>query len=855
LAVEQTASLAPVGNGFTYQGRLTNGGNLANGSHDFTFKLYDDPNVGGQIGSTISPTLVLTNGLFTTTLDFGPGAFDGSARYVQIAVRQSGGGGYTPLTPRQVISPAPYALFAQDVPPYDNVVVVAKSGGDFTSVGAALNSISDNSAANRYLIQIAPGSYTETITMKQYVDIEGSGELITKISYIGSSSSLTGTVVMAGNSELRSLTVENTGGAIDAEAIVVNGTSPSLLHVTAIASGATFINRGIHNNSTSSLKMTDVNAIASGAGTSHNYGVYNRTSSSTTMTRVTATASGGEDNDGVVNDNSSPLMSGVVATASGGSLSNTAVENTSNSAPTMISVTASASGGNVSLGIENSSSPARMMDVIATASGASGTNYGVSNSSSTPEMTNVTASASGAGTSSNYGVYNIISSPRLKSVTATASGGTNARGMYNLFSSPQIQESAIRASGGTNNTGVYNQANSDSYTVTIDNSTVTGSTNAVRNDSAVTTRIGASQLVGGDVLPNGGTVVCADVHDENYALLPHNCLNHSANVVTVAKTGAAFTSVQAALNSITDNSATNRYLVRVGPGVYTETVTMKEYVDIEGAGEKNTTIAQVGSTSFITGTLIGASNTELRFLTVRNTGGNSFATAIFNSGVVSTTTFLHVTASASGASISNYGVSNILSSSPNMNNVTASASSGTGFNYGVSNSNSSPTMNNVTASGSGGTHSYGVNNSNSSPTMNNVTASGSGGTSFNYGVYNSSSSPTMSNVTASASGVASTNYGVINFSSSVTMENSNIGGSGGTNNYGVYNDAPSGTYTVKIGNSTITGATNTIRNDAEFTTRVGATKLDGGPVLPNGGTVTCAGVFDENYVFSASTCP
>ncbi len=53
------------------------------------------------------------------------------------------------------------------------------------------------------------------------------------------------------------------------------------------------------------------------------------------------------------------------------------------------------------------------------------------------------------------------------------------------------------------------------------------------------------------------------MHDENYALLPHNCVNHSANVVTVAKSGAAFTSIQTALNSITDNSATNRYLVRV----------------------------------------------------------------------------------------------------------------------------------------------------------------------------------------------------------------------------------------------------------------------------------------------------
>ena len=52
--------------------------------------------------------------------------------------------------------------------------------------------------------------YTETITMERYVDIEGSGELNTKITYHGSVSSATGTVVGADDAELRWLTVENT---------------------------------------------------------------------------------------------------------------------------------------------------------------------------------------------------------------------------------------------------------------------------------------------------------------------------------------------------------------------------------------------------------------------------------------------------------------------------------------------------------------------------------------------------------------------------------------------------------------------------------------------------------------------
>ena len=54
---------------------------------------------------------------------------------------------------------------------YGNVVVVAKSGGDYTSIQAALTDITGVSDTNRYLVWVAPGIYTETVTMKQYVDL------------------------------------------------------------------------------------------------------------------------------------------------------------------------------------------------------------------------------------------------------------------------------------------------------------------------------------------------------------------------------------------------------------------------------------------------------------------------------------------------------------------------------------------------------------------------------------------------------------------------------------------------------------------------------------------------------------
>jgi hypothetical protein len=102
---------SPVGTAFTYQGRLTDGGTLANGSYDFRFQLYDAASVGNQLGSIIQEDVAVTDGLFTVALDFGAGAFNGEARWLEVGVRPgSSAGAYTALSPRQSLAPAPYAL-------------------------------------------------------------------------------------------------------------------------------------------------------------------------------------------------------------------------------------------------------------------------------------------------------------------------------------------------------------------------------------------------------------------------------------------------------------------------------------------------------------------------------------------------------------------------------------------------------------------------------------------------------------------------------------------------------------------------------------------------------------------------
>lgn len=98
---------------FTYQGSLNAGGSPANGSFNFTFTLYATNSSGVPVAGPIT-NLVTTvaNGLFTTTVDFGTGIFNGTNYWLEIAAETNGVGPFITLAPRQQITSAPYATFA-----------------------------------------------------------------------------------------------------------------------------------------------------------------------------------------------------------------------------------------------------------------------------------------------------------------------------------------------------------------------------------------------------------------------------------------------------------------------------------------------------------------------------------------------------------------------------------------------------------------------------------------------------------------------------------------------------------------------------------------------------------------------
>jgi hypothetical protein len=85
----------------TYQGQLRDGGTNANGTYTMVFKLYDSLSGGNQIGSPVTTNPTLANGLFAVNLDFGAGAFNGSARWLDITVSN---GIVQTLSPRVSVS-------------------------------------------------------------------------------------------------------------------------------------------------------------------------------------------------------------------------------------------------------------------------------------------------------------------------------------------------------------------------------------------------------------------------------------------------------------------------------------------------------------------------------------------------------------------------------------------------------------------------------------------------------------------------------------------------------------------------------------------------------------------------------
>ena len=92
----------------------------SNGTYDLKFTVFDAASAGSAVGAPLTNAAVaVSNGVFSVTLDFGGGVFTGADRWLEIGVRTNGGAAFAVLTPRQAVTPTPYAdlaFTAFDVP-------------------------------------------------------------------------------------------------------------------------------------------------------------------------------------------------------------------------------------------------------------------------------------------------------------------------------------------------------------------------------------------------------------------------------------------------------------------------------------------------------------------------------------------------------------------------------------------------------------------------------------------------------------------------------------------------------------------------------------------------------------------
>lgn len=95
------------------------------------------------------------------------------------------------------------------------------------------------------------------------------------------------------------------------------------------------------------------------------------------------------------------------------------------------------------------------------------------------------------------------------------------------------------------------------------------------------------------------------------------------NIVTVSPANGDFTSIQSAIDSISDASSSNRYVIQIGPGTYTENLTMKDNVDLRGVGDKSDVVLTASSGTVIQVDFTASDTFALSNLTINSASANN----------------------------------------------------------------------------------------------------------------------------------------------------------------------------------------------------------------------------------------
>ena len=166
------------GTAFMYQGHLAASGLPATGSFDITFNVFSAISNGANLAGAVTNKAVYVNaGLFTVNLDFGHGVFTGNPVWLELAVRTNGAPSFTTLTPRQPITPAPYAIFATTASNLSGTINAMQVAGSFANSQLANNSITVSSGPGLSGGGTVALGGTTTLTNTGVLGITGNGDI------------------------------------------------------------------------------------------------------------------------------------------------------------------------------------------------------------------------------------------------------------------------------------------------------------------------------------------------------------------------------------------------------------------------------------------------------------------------------------------------------------------------------------------------------------------------------------------------------------------------------------------------------------------------------------------------------
>jgi len=326
---------------------------------------------------------------------------------------------------------------------------------------------------------------------------------------------------------------------------------------------------------------------------------------------------------------------------------------------------------------------------------------------------------------------------------------------------------------------------------------------------------------------------------------------------------ASGTTLRNALAAIPSPSSTDRWLVKIEPGIYdigATSLQMRSWVDMEGSGIGVTTIHGSVDMPFL-GTINGADNAELRLLTVEAASAN--AIAMSNTSVSPRLYRVKFTASGLAAwGIRNFG------SAPQIEEceIITTSSGGTGSvaygvvfrDYAYSGVRSSILRSKISVSG--GATNYGVymQDGQTVTLIRNSQVTVNGGATT-YGIYAIQSGTwtgqenlQIRDSEISSFGGSSASYGMkLETGTSVAFDinGSKVWGHIAPTTYGLMQ---LGTAPIGLQGASVVGFTKTIQTAGSIS--IASTFLNGGPVTASG-WVGCMGVWDENGIFYANSCP